>query len=81
MIEIPHTLAAVARPGDTILIGFARRMSDEELEGMRSDFEQFTEVTGIHIAFVEGATSMVVARPDPAPYEVDAEEISDWGGA
>lgn len=80
-MNVPQNLSAVARPGDTIMIGFARRLTDEELEGMRSDFEQFTEVTGIHIAFVEGATSMVVARPDPAPCEVDAEEINDWGGA
>lgn len=63
------------------MVGFNRRLTDEELDAMRSDFEGFFDTTGIHIAFIEGATSMVVVRPDPPPYEVDAEEISDWGGA
>lgn len=62
-------LAAVARPGDTVLIGLADRMTDEELGYLVEDFKQFTETTGIHIALVEGATSMVVARPDDDEYD------------
>lgn len=56
------TVAAVAEPGDTILIGFDRTLEDEDLESLREGFEGFTEVTGVHVAYVEHATSMVVAR-------------------
>ena len=55
-------IAALARPGDTILIGFDRTLSDEELDDLREGFQDFTDTTGVHIAFVEHATSMVVAR-------------------
>lgn len=55
-------VAAVARPGDTILIGFDRTLTDDELDELREGFENFTETTGVHIGFVEHATSMAVAR-------------------
>lgn len=57
-------VAAIARPGDTIMLGFDRTLSDDELEQLREDFSGFTEKTGVHIAFVEHVTSMVVARPE-----------------
>ena len=61
-VDVTSKLAALARPGDTILIGFDRSLSDEELDQLREDFEHFTETTGVHIAFVEHVTSMVVAK-------------------
>lgn len=64
-INVRNTIpmvAALARRGDTILIGFDRTLSDQELEDLREAFEGFTETTGVHIGFVEHATSMVVAR-------------------
>lgn len=61
-IDITPEIAALARPGDTILIGFDRTLSDEELDDLREGFRGFTETTGVHIAFVEHATSMAVAR-------------------
>ena len=73
-IDITPKIAALARPGDTILIGFDRTLSDEELDDLCEGFQDFTETTGVHIAFVEHATSMAVARPegtDDAP-AVDA---------
>lgn len=70
--EIPHTLAAVARPGDTIFLGLGYAVCDEELTEFLANFENFTETTGIHVAVAEGVTSMVVARPDD-------ENINDWG--
>lgn len=62
-------IAALARPGDTILIGFDRSLSDAELDELREGFQDFTETTGVHIAFVEHAASMVVSRPDIDPGE------------
>ena len=62
MAELSY-IAAVARPGDTVLIGFDRTLTDEEFEDLREGFGGFTATTGVHIAFVEHAVSMVVARP------------------
>lgn len=69
-------LAAIARPGDTVLIGLRDRMTDEEIGYMAEEFKGFTETTGIHIALVEGATSMVVVRPDEGD-EYDKEFPDD----
>lgn len=74
---MPH-IAAAARPGDTILIGFDRSLSDEELDQLREDFADFTETTGVHIAFVEHATSMVVAGPE-RPRTVTLEGYDEPG--
>ena len=63
-IAITPQIATVARPGDTILIGFDHTLDEVELESLYESFEDFTQTTGIHIAVVERATSMVVARPD-----------------
>jgi hypothetical protein len=70
-------IAAVARPGDTIMIGFDRTLTDEELDDLREGFEGFTNTTGVHIAFVEHATSMAVAR---AQGETD-DAGTPWGTA
>lgn len=56
-------VTAVARPGDTIMIGFNRTLDDEELEDLREAFQGFTDATGVHIGFVEQVAAMVVARP------------------
>lgn len=61
-VDVMPQIAAVAQPGDTILIGFDRTLSDQELDQLREDFTDFTETTGVHIGFVEHATSMAVAR-------------------
>ena len=70
-------LAAIAQPGDTILIGFDRSLTDKELGELREGFEDFTETTGVHIGFVEHVTSMVVARPEG---ETD-DAGTPWGTA
>lgn len=61
-VTIDPQWAAFAQPGDTIMIGFDRSLTDEELDQLREGFEHFTETTGVHIGFVEHATSMVVAK-------------------
>jgi hypothetical protein len=65
-IDITPQIAAIARPGDTIMLGFDRSLSDSELDQLREDFEGFTDATGVHIAFVEHVTSMVVAQGEVA---------------
>lgn len=63
-IDIRPHIAAVAQPGDTVLIGFNRTLSDEELAELHEAFEGFFDTTRIHIAFVEQVASMVVVKGD-----------------
>ncbi len=65
-IDITPQIAAIARPGDTIMLGFDRTLADEELESLAEGFKGFTDATGVHIAFVEHVTSMVVAEGEVA---------------
>lgn len=63
------SLAAVARPGDTVLVGLSIRMSDEEFIELRESFVNFTETTGVHIAIIENVSSLVVLRgPEEEEY-------------
>ena len=64
--------ASVARPGDTVIITLRDRMCDEELDEFTSQFKDFFETTGIHVAVIEGVVQMVVVRPGD-------EDIDDWG--
>lgn len=61
MIDTPITLAAVARPGDTVIIGFGRSLSDEEVGWMEESFRPLID-RGIQVAFADQVTSMVVAK-------------------
>lgn len=64
----PH-IAASARPGDTVVVGFNRTLTDEELDELYAQFNGFTETTGIHVAIVEDVSSMVVLRgPEDEEY-------------
>lgn len=62
-------IAAVARRGDTVLIGMNTVMTEEELAFLQEQFEDFTETTGIHVAVVENVSSMAVLRGEPAAEE------------
>jgi len=68
----PH-IAAVARPGDTVLIGFAHSLTDEEIEALDESFRPIMD-RGIKIGFMDQVTSMVVVLGDeadrPVPYEL-----------
>lgn len=64
MSDQPITIAAVAKPGDTVLIGFDRLMTDEEFNAMRDRLRPLKDQLGIQIGVVEGASSMVVVRPE-----------------
>lgn len=56
--------AAVAKPGDTILIGFDRLMDDDEFNAMKDCLRPLKEQLGIQIGLIEGASSMIVVRPE-----------------
>lgn len=65
------SLAAVARPGDTVLVGLSIRMSDEEFIELRESFVNFTETTGVHIAIIENVSSLVVVAGSAEPGGTD----------
>lgn len=69
--EAPLTLAAVARPGDTVVIGFSRPLEEEEVQWMEESFRPLID-RGIQVAFADQVSSMVIIRPDD-------EDIDDWG--
>lgn len=58
----PH-IAAVARPGDTVLIGFSHSLTDEDIDALDESFKPLIE-QGIKVGFMDQVTSMVVFRPD-----------------
>lgn len=60
-IDVRPHIAAIARPGDTVLIGFAHELSDEEIEAIDENFRPLAE-QGIKIGFLDQVTSMVVVR-------------------
>lgn len=55
-------IAAIAQPGDTVLIGFADPLDQEEIESLDEAFEPLRR-TGVEIGFTDGVSSMVVIRP------------------
>jgi hypothetical protein len=55
-------LAVIARPGDTVLIGFEHQLTDEDIEAMDRSFRPIVE-QGIKIGYLDQVTSMVVVRP------------------
>lgn len=59
----PITLAAVARPGDTLLVGFAHNLTDEDIEALDESFRPLID-QGIKVGFMDQVTSMVVFRPE-----------------
>lgn len=60
-IDIRPHIAAVATPGDTVLIGFAHELSDEEVEAMDEHFRPLLD-QGIKVGFLDQVTSMVVVK-------------------
>lgn len=60
-IDVRPHIAAVARPGDTVLIGFAHELDDAEIAAIDENFRPLAE-QGIKIGFLDQVTSMVVVR-------------------
>lgn len=61
-------IAAVAKPGDTVLIGFAHSLTDEDIEALDESFRPLID-QGIKVGYMDQVTSMVVVRPGgPIPY-------------
>lgn len=55
-------IAAIARPGDTVLIGFAHELTAEDIEALDESFRPLAEL-GLKVGFTDNVTSMVVFRP------------------
>ncbi len=62
-VDIRPHIVALARPGDTVLIGFAHSLTDDDIEAMDESFRPIIDA-GIKIGFLDQVTSMVVFRPE-----------------
>lgn len=60
--ENVNFIAAIARPGDTVLIGFEQELTEDDVEELDEAFEPLRS-TGVQIGFTDGVSSMVVIRP------------------
>lgn len=60
-IDVRPHIAAVASPGDTVLIGFAHSLTDEDIEAMEENFRPLID-QGIKVGFLDQVTSMVVVK-------------------
>ena len=54
-------IAAVARPGDTVLIGFSRSLTEDDIAALDEDFGPLVK-QGIKIGYMDSVSSMVVIR-------------------
>lgn len=57
----PH-IVAVARPGDTVLIGFAHALTDEDIEALNESFQPLIDEGRIKVGYMDQVTSMVVVK-------------------
>lgn len=55
-------IAAVAAPGDTLVVGFNRRVSDEEFDLMREQWGDVVGESGVRLVAFDGVVSLVVVR-------------------
>lgn len=65
------SVAAVARPGDTVMLAFGRELTDEDIDILTEGFQSLAE-RGIEVAFTDQVESVAVLR-------ADSDDIDDWG--
>lgn len=63
MADIKIVHAAVAKPGDTVLIGIEGPIDDETIDALEEHFQPYVEA-GIIVGYIDNVTSMVVMRPN-----------------
>lgn len=64
------SVAAVARPGDVVLLTFGRELTDEDIDLLTEGFQPLKE-QGIDVAFTDQVEAVAVLRPGD-------EDINDW---
>lgn len=58
---LPAHVAAVARPGDIVIIGFNRALSDEEVGWLTESFQPVADL-GVKVGFADNVSSIVVVK-------------------
>lgn len=61
-IDFSKFLVAVARPGDTVIIGYPDILTPELIDEMEGFFAESLAGTGVTVHFTDGVTSMVVIK-------------------
>lgn len=62
--DIPPELlvhTGIARPGDTIIVAYSRRLTDAEMDHIRQIVEEY--LPGLEVALFDGVSSVSVYRP------------------
>jgi hypothetical protein len=67
-------LAAIAKPGDTILVGYDHRLSDKKFQEMTDRLRSIGEELGVQFGVIEGASSVTIVRPEVSDALDDARE-------
>jgi len=57
-------LAAVARPGDVIVVSYRDRLDMATLDAMRQTWSEHVELAGVKLVILEGTDNMVVVTGD-----------------
>ena len=53
---------ATAKPGDVLVVGLSRAISDEEFEMLRERFQDLVDM-GIRVFLIDNCSSLAVIRP------------------
>jgi hypothetical protein len=70
-VELRLSAAAVVRPGDTLVVATAHRLSDAECHELRERVESL--LPGVRVALVAQCTGLAVYQPD----KVDTSTLVD----
>lgn len=63
MEDLKTAVAATARPGDTVIVGFSEQLTEAEIEAARQHFEGLAE-QGITVHFACPVSGIAVVRGD-----------------
>ena len=58
----PEYLAALARPGDTVVIAYNGVLDEEEIAGLEEFWTGATFDSGVNVHFTDNVASMVVIK-------------------
>jgi heptaprenylglyceryl phosphate synthase len=64
-IQFEVTLAAAARPGDTLILIAGSRVSEAQYENMVAEIKE--RLPGLDVILLDGIGQVVVYRPDAEP--------------
>lgn len=62
MTDPEKFMAAVVKPGDTLVVGFNYHLTEEDIEALTEAWAPLGGM-GVKVAFADGVADMVIIRP------------------